>query len=84
VQVRVRSYFFHDPLDGVGAPAALGAAAEVAIDLAHPRPSSGFRNSSLKLMVTEHVARADDHYLVPTSTTLADFRERRIPKSLFL
>ena len=27
VQVRVRSYFFHDPLDGVGAPAALGGAA---------------------------------------------------------
>ena len=55
-QVRARSntadgavwYFFHNPLDGVGAPAALGAAAEVGIDLAHPRPSSGLRYSAPK------------------------------------
>jgi len=72
VQVRARSntadgavwYFFYNPLDGVCAPAALGAAAEVGIDLAHPRPSSGLRYSGPKLMVTERVARADDHDLV--------------------
>ena len=38
-------YFRHDPLDRVGAPAALGSHAEGAIDLAHPRPVSGLHNN---------------------------------------
>ena len=57
-------YFIHDPLDSVSAPAALGAAAEVVIDLTHPRPLRSPRKSGPKLMVTKHIARADDHELV--------------------
>ena len=63
-RARVRWHLFHDPFDGVGAPSALMAAAEVVVDLAHPRPSSGLRNSGPKLLVAEHVARADDHCLL--------------------
>jgi len=37
---------------------------EVVVDLAHSRPMSGLRNGGPKLMVAEHVARADDHGLV--------------------
>ena len=38
-------FFIHDPLDGMGAAAALGAAAEAGIDLAHARPSSFLRDN---------------------------------------
>jgi hypothetical protein len=40
--------------------------AEAPIDLAHPRLSSDIGNGSPNLMVTEHVARADDHDLLLT------------------
>jgi hypothetical protein len=62
---RAVRYFVYDPLDGVGAPAALGPEAEAAIDLAHPRPLSGIRNRGPNLMVAERVARADDHRSCP-------------------
>jgi hypothetical protein len=54
----------HDPLDGVSAAAALGTAAEVVIDLTHPRPLCSVRKRGPKLMVTEDIARADDHDFV--------------------
>jgi hypothetical protein len=60
---RAVRHFVHDPLDDVSAAAALGAAAEVLIDLTHPQPSRGVRKRGPKLMVTEHIARADDHDL---------------------
>ena len=73
VQVRTRRarsdravcYLFHDPLDGVGAPAALHAAAEAVIDLARPQPLN-LRKYGTKLLVAEHVARTDDHHLLLT------------------
>ena len=55
--------FVHDPLDDVSAAAALGAAAEVVIDLTHPQPLRCVSKRGPKLMVTEHIARADDHDL---------------------
>ena len=58
---RAVRHFPHDPLDGVSAAAALGTAAEVVIDLTHPQPLRSVRKRGPKLMVTEHVARADDH-----------------------
>jgi hypothetical protein len=71
-QARIRSnradragwHFLHDPLDGVSAAAALGAASEAVIDLPHPRPLLGVRKRGPNLMVTEHIARADDHNFV--------------------
>jgi hypothetical protein len=62
---RAVRYFVHDPLDGVGAPAAPRRESEAAIHLAHPRPSSGIRNRGPNLMVTKRVARADDHRPCP-------------------
>ena len=56
--------FFEHPLDGVGALAALGTAAEVAINLAHPRPLNGLLKSRQELMISKDVARADDHALL--------------------
>jgi hypothetical protein len=71
-QARIRSnradragrHFLHDPLDGVSAAAALGAASEAVIDLPHPRPLLSVRKRGPNLMVTEHIARADDHNFV--------------------
>jgi len=60
---RAVRHFVHDPLDDVSAAAALGAAAEVVIDLTHPQPLRRVRKRGPKLMVTEHIARADDHDL---------------------
>ena len=53
MQVRARGYaneragccLLHDPLDGVGTPTALGAAAEALVNLAHPLSLSGLRKS---------------------------------------
>ena len=74
VQVRTRGcrsdravcYLLHDPFDGVGTLTALRAAAKAVVNLAHPQPLSGLRKSGTKLLITEHVARADDHDLVLT------------------
>src|SRR5580704_9129349 len=74
VQVRTRGYrsdragwyLLHDPFDGVSTLTALRAAAEAVVNLAHPQPLSGLRKSGTKLLITEHVARADDHDLVLT------------------
>ena len=60
---RAVRHFVHDPLDNVSAAAALGAAAEVVIDLTHPQPLRRVRKCGPKLMVAEHIARADDHEL---------------------
>jgi hypothetical protein len=60
---RVVCHYVHDPLDRVSAAAALGAAAEVVIDLTHPQPLRRIRKRGPKLMVTEYIARADDHDL---------------------
>ena len=60
---RAVRHFVHDPLDDVSAAAALGAAAEAVIDLAHPQPLRRVRKRGPKLMVTENIARADDHDL---------------------
>jgi hypothetical protein len=59
-------YLLHDPFDGVGTLAALRAAAEAVVNLAHPQPLSGLRKGGTNLLITEHVARADDHDLVLT------------------
>jgi hypothetical protein len=56
----------NDPLDGVGATAAVRAAAEAVIDLAHPQPLRGLRKNGTKLLIAEHVAGAHDHGLVLT------------------
>jgi hypothetical protein len=48
----------------VSAPATLGAAAEAVIDLAHPHLLRGFGNRGTNLLVTQHVARTDDHDFV--------------------
>ena len=61
---RVVCYLLHDPFDGVGTPTALRGGAEAAVNLAHPRPLSDLRKSRTKLLITENVARADDHDLV--------------------
>jgi hypothetical protein len=45
----------------VGAPAALHAAAEAVIDLAHPHALSGVGKLGTNLLVADHVARTDDH-----------------------
>jgi hypothetical protein len=42
VRVNGTGLFVHDPLDGVSAAAALGAASEAGIDLAHAGPSRLF------------------------------------------
>jgi hypothetical protein len=60
---RVVCHFVDDPLDDVSAAAALGAAAEVVIDLTHPQPLRRIRKRGPKLMVTEYIARANDHDL---------------------
>ena len=60
---RAVRHFVHDSLDDVSAATALGAAAEVVIDLTHPQPLRRVRKRGPKLMVTEHIARADDHDL---------------------
>ncbi len=73
VQVRARGctseiavcYLLHDPFDGVGTLTALRAAAETVIDLAHPQPFSGLRKRGTNLLITENVARADNHGIVP-------------------
>ena len=61
---RAVRHFPHDPLDGMSAAAALGAAAEAVIDLTHPQPLRRVRKPGPKLMVSEHIARADDHGFV--------------------
>ena len=60
---RAVRHFVHDPLDDVSAATALSPTAEVVIDLTHPQPLRCIRKHGPKLMVTEHVARADDHDL---------------------
>jgi hypothetical protein len=45
----------------VGAPAALRAAAEAGIDLAHPHLVRGVGKRRTHLLVAENVARTDDH-----------------------
>jgi len=60
---RAVRHFVHDPLDAASAAAALDAAAEVVIDLAHPQPLRRVRKRGSKLMITEDIARADDHDL---------------------
>ena len=64
--------FIHDPLDGVSAAAALGAASEAGIDLAHAGPSRLFCNHRPHLMVAEHIARADDHRFLLTNVSDED------------
>ena len=58
----------HNFLDGLGAPAALHAAAETVVNLTHPHPLRGLRkggNGGMHLLVAERVARADDHDFCP-------------------
>ena len=74
VQLRARGctnesavcYLLHDPSDGVGTLTALCAAAEAVVNLAHPQPLSGLRKGGTNLLITEHVARADNHDFVLT------------------
>jgi hypothetical protein len=49
----------------VGAPAALHAAAEAVIDLAHPQPLRGVGKLGTNLLVAHYVARTDDHDVAP-------------------
>jgi hypothetical protein len=60
---RAVRHFVHDPLDDASAAAALHAAAEVIIDLTHPQLLRRVRKRGSELMVTEDIARADDHDL---------------------
>jgi hypothetical protein len=66
---RAVCYLLHDPFDSVGTLTALRAAAEAVVNLTHPQPLSGLGKSGTKLLITEHVARADDHDLVLTHTS---------------
>ena len=59
-------YLPHDQLDGVGTPTALRAAAEALVNLAHPLSLSGLGKCRTNLLITKHVARADDHDIVLT------------------
>jgi hypothetical protein len=89
VRVRARGYrsdravccLLHDPFDGVGTLTALRAAAEAVVNLAHPQPLSDLRKSGTKLLITEHVARADDHDLVLTHISGHGRNERKQNKS---
>src|ERR1700675_2347296 len=60
---RAVRHFVHDSLDDVSAAPALGAASMGVIDLTHAQPLRCVRKRGPKLMVTEHIARADDHDL---------------------
>jgi len=54
--------FVHDPPDGTGAPAALGAAPEATIDVAgRPWRSLSARQGAAHVVVGEYVAGTDDH-----------------------
>jgi hypothetical protein len=64
--------FIHDPLDSMNAAAALGAASEAGIHLAHTGPSRLFYDHRPHLMVAEHIARTDDHRLLLTNTNESD------------
>ena len=64
--------FIHDPFDGVSAAAALGAAPEAGIDLAHAGPSRLFCDHCAHLMVAEYIARADNHRFLLTNTSESD------------
>jgi hypothetical protein len=62
----------HDPLDGAGAPTALGAAAKTAIDLAGRAGSHRRGDGATDIVVAEHVAGANDHEQKPN---IAEDRE---------
>jgi hypothetical protein len=49
----------------VGAPAALHAATETVIDLAHPQPLCGVGKLGTNLLVAHYVAGTDDHDIAP-------------------
>jgi hypothetical protein len=52
----------HDPPDGTGAPAALGAASQATIDVAgRSQRRCGSREGAAYVVVGEHVAGTDDH-----------------------
>lgn len=52
----------HNSPDGTGAPAALGAAPQAAINVAgRPRRGIGARKGAAHVVVAEHVAGTDDH-----------------------
>jgi hypothetical protein len=55
----------HDALDGAGAPTALGAAAETAIDLAGSAGGHRRGDGAAHIVVAEHVTGADDHEQKP-------------------
>ena len=63
---RASCCLLHDPFDGVGTPTALRAATEALVNLAHPLSLSGLHKSGTNLLITEHVARADNHDIVLT------------------
>jgi hypothetical protein len=71
----------HDPLDGVGTPTALRAAAEALVNLAHPLSLSGLRKSGTNLQITEYVARADDHDFVLTQISGHSRKQREQHKA---
>jgi hypothetical protein len=60
--------FIHDLADGSRAAAALGAAAQAAIDLAGGARARLRPHRSADIMVAQNVARADDHEMVPSRT----------------
>ena len=64
--------FIHDPLDSVSAAAALRAASEAGIDLAHAGPSRLFCDYGAHLMVAECIARADNHRFLLTNESNED------------
>ena len=61
---RASCCLLHDPFDGVGTPTALRAAAEALVNLAQPLSLSGLGKCRTNLLITKHVARADDHDII--------------------
>jgi hypothetical protein len=77
-QVKVRGAgFVHDSLHGRGASAALRAAAERRVDLAHARPLCGARHYRLDITIAEGVAGADDHRSSPQPANRTKVKIRR-------
>ena len=63
---RAIRHLLHDLFDGVGTLTALRGIAEAVVNLAHPQPLTSLRKSGTNLLITEHVARADNHDIVLT------------------
>ena len=69
--------FVHDSLHGRGASAALRAAAERRVDLAHTRPLCGARHYRPHITIAKGIAGADDHRSSPQPANRTKVKIRR-------